>query len=143
MGDPGEARAVSLIAIHEHGIPDAFPEDVLAEADAAEEPALGDRMDLRDLPLVTIDPSDARDHDDAVLPRPMGMALSSGSPLPMSPRPCRPGSALDREARKRGNSTYFPDRVVPMLPDRLSGDLCSLHEGVDRACMAVRIVDRR
>ncbi len=49
-----------------------------------------------------------------------------------------PGSALDSEARKRGNSSYFPDRVVPMLPDRLSGDLCSLHEGVPRACIAVR-----
>ena len=95
------------------------------------------REDLRDLPLVTIDPSDARDHDDAVYAEAdtrsarTPAASSSGSPSPMWRITSRPGSALDREARKRGNSTYFPDRVVPMLPDRLSGDLCSLHEGVD------------
>ena len=139
LGDPGEARAVSLIAIHEHGIPDAFPEDVLAEAEAAVEPALGDRMDLRDLPLVTIDPSDARDHDDAVFAEADGDGFVLWVAIADVAQAVPPGSALDREARTRGNSTYFPDRVVPMLPDHLSGDLCSLHEGVDRACIVARI----
>ena len=139
LGDPGEARAVSLIAIHEHGIPDAFPEDVLAEADAAVEPALGDRMDLRELPLVTIDPSDARDHDDAVFAEADGDGFVLWVAIADVAQAVPPGSALDREARTRGNSTYFPDRVVPMLPDHLSGDLCSLHEGVDRACIVARI----
>ena len=109
---------------------------------------LAGREDLRDLPLVTIDPADARDHDDAVLPIPTTTrrtraASSSGSPSPTSRITSRPGSALDREARKRGNSTYFPDRVVPMLPDRLSGDLCSLHEGVARAVHRRADEDRR
>ncbi len=91
---------------------------------------------------MTIDPSDARDHDDAVYaeadPATGGhvvwVAIADVAAY------VRPGSALDREARERGNSTYFPDRVVPMLPDALSGDLCSLHEGEDRACIAVRMM---
>jgi ribonuclease R len=145
LGDPSGPRAVSLIAIHQHGIPDDFPDAVMAEADAQVEAALGAREDLRDLPLTTIDPPDARDRDDAVMAEP--------DPDPKNPgghilwvaiadvaHYVTPGSALDREARKRGNSTYFPDRVVPMLPDILSGDLCSLHENVDRACLAVRMV---
>jgi len=115
LGDPMAPKAFSLIAIHQHGIPDHFPDEVIAEADAKEPAGLEGRTDLRDVPLVTIDPSDARHY-------------------------VTPGSELDREARNRGNSSYFPDRVVPMLPDRLSGDLCSLHEGVSRACIAVRIV---
>ncbi len=134
LGDPSAPRAVSLIAIHEHGIPDEFPEDALAEAEAAEPASLGKREDLRGLPLVTIDPSDARDHDDAVFAAPdddpanpdghvVWVAIADVAHY------VRPGSALDREARRRGNSTYFPDRVVPMLPETLSGDLCSLHEG--------------
>ncbi|MGJ8612349.1 MAG: RNB domain-containing ribonuclease, partial [Octadecabacter sp.] len=140
LGDPTQPRAVSLIAIHQHGIPDHFPDAVIAEADAATPAALKDREDLRDLPLITIDPWDARDHDDAccVIPNNDGgfalwVAIADVAHYVTS------GSALDREARKRGNSTYFPDRVVPMLPDRLSGDLCSLHEGVDRACIAVEM----
>ena len=144
LGDPGAPKAVSLIAIHQHDIPHIFPDKAIAEADAAPQAALGDREDLRHLPLVTIDPADARDHDDAV--------AAMADPDPKNPgghmlwvaiadvaHYVRPGSALDREARKRGNSSYFPDRVVPMLPDRLSGDLCSLHEGVERPCMAVEI----
>ena len=142
LGDPTEPRAVSLIAIHQHGIPDHFPDDVVAEADSAKPAGLGKRRDLRDLPLVTIDPWDARDHDDACFveadsdPRNkdgfiIWVAIADVAHY------VTPGSELDREARKRGNSTYFPDRVVPMLPDRLSGDLCSLHEGVERACLAV------
>jgi len=145
LGDPSAPKAVSLIAIHQHGIPDDFPDDVMAQADAAKPEGLKGREDLRDLPLITIDPSDARDHDDACYahadedPKNEGghvvwIAIADVAAY------VTPGSALDREARKRGNSTYFPDRVVPMLPDRLSGDLCSLHEGVPRACIAVRMV---
>ncbi|WP_417525220.1 ribonuclease R [Marinovum sp.] len=144
LGDPTAPRAVSLIAIHQHGIPDDFPDEVIAEADAMKPAGLSGREDLRELPLITIDPADARDHDDACY------AHADDDPKNKSGHVIwvaiadvahyvRPGSALDREARKRGNSSYFPDRVVPMLPDRLSGDLCSLHEGVPRACIAVRM----
>ena len=145
LGDPTAPKAVSLIAIHQHAIPDDFPSNVLAEADAHKPAPSGTRTDLRDLPLITIDPSDARDHDDACFamadPDPtnagghiLWVAIADVAHYVTS------GSELDREARKRGNSTYFPDRVVPMLPDRLSGDLCSLHEGVPRACIAVEMV---
>jgi len=145
LGDPTGPRAISLIAIHQHGIPDAFPDKVIAEADAAQPAPLGKREDLRDLPLVTIDPVDARDRDDAVLAIPDPDKSNPGGfvvwvAIADVAWYVRPGSELDREARKRGNSSYFPDRVVPMLPDILSGDLCSLHENVDRACMAVRMV---
>lgn len=145
LGDPGAPKAVSLIAIHQHGIPDDFPDAVITEADRSKPAPMGKREDLRDMPLVTIDPADARDHDDAVYahadedPKNPGghvvwVAIADVAYY------VTPGSELDREARKRGNSTYFPDRVVPMLPDRLSGDLCSLHEGVPRASIAVRMV---
>ena len=145
LGDPGAAKAVSLIAIHQHGLRDDFPDAAILEAERAEPPALGDRTDLRDLPLVTIDPSDARDHDDAVYAHPDDDPKNEGGhvlwvAIADVAAYVTPGSALDREARERGNSTYFPDRVVPMLPDALSGDLCSLHEGVERACIAVRMV---
>ncbi|GGH28040.1 RNAse R [Cribrihabitans marinus] len=144
LGDPSAPKAVSLIAIHQHGIPDQFPDAVIAEADLAKPVGLSGREDLREVPLVTIDPADARDHDDACYAHadddpknPDGhviwVAIADVAAY------VTPGSDLDREARKRGNSTYFPDRVVPMLPDRLSGDLCSLHEGVPRACLAVRM----
>ena len=144
LGDPSAPKAVSLIAIHEHGIPDHFPDDVIAEADAQKPVGLKGRKDLRDLPLITIDPWDARDHDDACFAQPDDDPKNEGGhviwvAIADVAAYVKPGSALDREARKRGNSTYFPDRVVPMLPDRLSGDLCSLHEGVPRACIAVRI----
>jgi ribonuclease R len=145
LGDPTGPRAVSLIAIHQHGIPDRFPDAVIAEAEAATEVPLGTREDLRGLPLVTIDPSDARDRDDACFAEPdQDPANPGGHVLWVAiadvAHYVHPGSALDREARLRGNSSYFPDRVVPMLPDALSGNLCSLHEGVDRACLAVRMV---
>ncbi len=144
LGDPTAPKAVSLIAIHQHAIPDEFPDDVIAEADAMSPAGLSGRRDLRDLPLVTIDPGDARDHDDAVLAIADDDPKNSGGfvlwvAIADVAHHVRPGTALDCEARKRGNSTYFPDRVVPMLPDRLSGDLCSLHEGVERACIAARI----
>lgn len=142
LGDPSGPRAVSLIAIHQHGIPDHFPEDVVAEAEAAKPVALGKRLDLRNLPLVTIDPWDARDRDDACYVEADPDPKNAGGfiiwvAIADVAHYVRPNSQLDHEARKRGNSTYFPDRVVPMLPDRLSGDLCSLHEGVERACVAV------
>ena len=142
LGDPSGPRAVSLIAIHQHGIPDDFPDDVLDQADRAKPMGLSGRDDLRDLPLITIDPSDARDHDDAVYAQPDDDPANEGGhilwvAIADVAAYVTPGSALDREALKRGNSTYFPDRVVPMLPDRLSGDLCSLHEGVPRPCIAV------
>jgi ribonuclease R len=140
LGDPTQPRAVSLIAIHQHGIPDHFPDDVVAQADSAKPAGLKGRDDLQHLPLITIDPWDARDHDDACCALPNGdggfalwVAIADVAHY------VTPGSKLDIEARKRGNSTYFPDRVVPMLPDRLSGDLCSLHEGVPRACIAVEM----
>ena len=145
LGDPQAPKAVSLIAIHQHGIPDEFPDAVLAEAEAMEPAGLSKREDLRALPLITIDPADARDHDDAVYavrdedPKNPGgfivwVAIADVAFY------VRPASELDREARRRGNSTYFPDRVVPMLPERLSADLCSLRAGEDRAVIAVRMV---
>ncbi|WP_299562687.1 ribonuclease R [uncultured Sulfitobacter sp.] len=145
LGDPSAPRAVSLIAIHQHNIPDEFPDDVIAEADAAKPKGLKGRTDLTRMPLITIDPSDARDHDDACFAEADSDPKNDGGhilwvAIADVAAYVTPGSALDREARKRGNSTYFPDRVVPMLPDRLSGDLCSLHEGVPRACIAVRMV---
>ncbi len=144
LGDPAAPRAVSLIAIRQHGIPDVFPPEVLAEAEAETPPPLGDREDLRHLPFVTIDPADARDHDDAVLAHPDDDPANPGGHIAWVAiadvaAHVRPGTALDREARARGNSTYFPDRVVPMLPERLSADLCSLLEGADRPVIAVRM----
>ncbi len=145
VGREDQPRAASLIAIHTHGIPTGFSAAAEAEAEAAEPPTLSGREDLRDLPFVTIDPMDARDHDDAVHAHP--------DPDPKNPGGwivwvaiadvaayVRPGSALDREAREKGNSVYFPDRVEPMLPERLSNGLCSLREGENRACLAVRMV---
>lgn len=144
LGDPSAPKAVSLISIHEHGIPDAFPDDVMAQADAHKPAGLTGREDLTEMPLVTIDPWDARDHDDACYAHADEDPANAGGhiiwvAIADVAAYVVPGSALDREAKKRGNSTYFPDRVVPMLPDRLSGDLCSLHEGVPRACLAVRM----
>lgn len=144
LGDPTGPKAVSLIAIHQHGIPDQFPEAAIAEADAAKPLGVKGREDLRDLPLITIDPSDARDRDDACFAQADDDPKNPGGhviwvAIADVAAYVKTGSALDAEARNRGNSTYFPDRVVPMLPDRLSGDLCSLHEGVPRACVAVRM----
>ena len=144
LGDPSAPKAVSLIAIHQHGIPDNFPEDVINDADAQKPAGTKDREDWRDLPLVTIDPHDARDHDDACFAEPDPDTNNKGGhiitvAIADVAHYVTPNSPLDREAWKRGNSTYFPDRVVPMLPDRLSGDLCSLHEGVPRAALAVKM----
>jgi ribonuclease R len=145
VGREDDPRAASLIAIHTHGLPTGFSDAVEAEALAAEAPTLKARTDLRHLPLITIDPADARDHDDAVFAEP---DIDPGNPggwiawvaIADVAAYVRPGSALDREAREKGNSVYFPDRVEPMLPERLSAGLCSLREGEARACMAVRMV---
>jgi ribonuclease R len=144
LGSMNTPKTVSLIAIHAHGIPTEFPKEVIDAAKAAKPPELRGRTDLRAIPLVTIDPEDARDHDDAVWAGPDSDPKNPGGYIALVAiadvaHYVTPGSALDREAYKRGNSAYFPDRVVPMLPEHLSADLCSLKEGVERACLAVRM----
>ena len=145
VGREDDPRAASLIAIYTHGIPTGFSEAAEAEAEAALPPTLKGRTDLRDIPLVTIDPPDARDHDDAVYAEPDPDPRNAGGwvvwvAIADVAAYVRPGSALDREARDKGNSVYFPDRVEPMLPHALSSNLCSLRQGEARACMAVRMV---
>jgi ribonuclease R len=144
VGKASEPRTISLIAIHAHGIPDSFPQSVLDEAAKATPADLGARTDLRDVPLVTIDPPDARDHDDAVWAAPDDDPQNKGGfraivAIADVAHYVPPGSAIDREAQRRGNSVYFPDRVVPMLPEELSADLCSLKEGKDRAVIACHL----
>ena len=142
LGDPLAPKAFSLIAIHKHGIPHIFPGEVLDEGQLAAKLPLSEdhREDLRHLPIVAIDPADARDHDDAIWAEPDGeggfraiVAIADVSFY------VRPGGKLDREARRRGNSVYFPDRVVPMLPEVLSADVCSLKQGEDRAAMVCHL----
>jgi ribonuclease R len=145
VGREDEPRAFSIIAIHAHGIPIGFSEAAEAEAEAAEPPTLSGREDLRDVPLITIDPADARDHDDAVYAQPDDDPKNPGGwicwvAIADVAAYVRPGSELDRIARDKGNSVYFPDRVEPMLPERLSNGLCSLREGENRATLAVRMV---
>ncbi len=145
LGNPADQRQISLIAIHAHGLPDAFPDAVIREAETISPIDADGRTDLRGLALVTIDPVDARDHDDAVHaasdtdPKNAGGHIITVAIADVAEY-VRAGSALDQEALNRGNSVYFPDRVVPMLPERLSNDLCSLREGEDRPCLAVRLV---
>jgi ribonuclease R len=144
IGRMDEPKAFSLIAIHAQGIPVEFPEDALEEAEAAQPVSPQGRTDLRDLGLITIDGADARDFDDAVHAvadeeddNPGGFVLTVA--IADVAHYVRPEGPLDRAARERGNSVYFPDRVVPMLPERLSNDLCSLRPDCDRACMAIRM----
>lgn len=145
IGRETDPRAASILAMHTHGITEGFSADEEAQASAAKKPNLKGRTDLRDVPLITIDPEDARDHDDAVYASldtdeknkggwRVWVAIADVSAY------VQPGSALDRGAWKRGNSTYFPDRVAPMLPESLSADLCSLREHEERACLAVEMV---
>lgn len=145
IGREDDPRAASIIAIHAHGLPTGFSEAVEREAEDQALPTLKGREDLREVPFITIDPADARDHDDAVYAErdtdpknPDGwivwVAIADVAAY------VRPNSALDREARDKGNSTYFPDRVEPMLPEILSNGLCSLKQGENRACMAVRMI---
>jgi ribonuclease R len=142
LADP---RSFCRIAIHENDIPDRFPEDAIAQAERATPVTLGTRADLRSIPLVTIDGIDARDFDDAVFAEadddpanPGGFRLLVA--IADVAHYVRPGDPLDREALKRGNSVYFPDQVVPMLPEALSNGLCSLRPQEERACLAVEIV---
>lgn len=141
LGDPFEARSFSLIAIHKHSIPNVFTDELIEEAGRVAKQPLGEREDLSHLPIVAIDPADARDHDDAVWAAPDDDPSNPGGwraivAIADVSFYVRPGSLLDKEARRRGNSVYFPDRVVPMLPEILSADVCSLKEGEDRAAMA-------
>ncbi len=144
LGSLDSEKAVSMIAIHAHDIPYVFPPQVLAEAAEMKPAGMEHREDWRDLPLVTIDPADAKDHDDAVFavhdedPANPGGVIATVAIADVAAY-IRAGSPLDREALKRGNSVYFPDRVVPMLPERISNDLCSLREGEDRPALAVRM----
>jgi ribonuclease R len=140
LGDPFAPRSFSLIAIHKHEIPHVFSDALLAEAERVAKQSLGEREDLTHIPIVAIDPADARDHDDAVWAAADDDPANEGGwkaivAIADVSFYVRPGSALDKEARKRGNSVYFPDRVVPMLPETLSADICSLKEGEDRAAL--------
>ncbi|MDJ0947810.1 MAG: ribonuclease R [Alphaproteobacteria bacterium] len=144
LGDLDAPRSISLIAIHAHDIPTEFSGEALADARAAKPVALGERSDLRDLPLVTIDGADARDFDDAVWAEPDDDPANPGGwhavvAIADVAHYVRPRGALDRAAHERGNSVYFPDRVVPMLPEALSNDLCSLRPGEDRPCLAAHL----
>jgi ribonuclease R len=139
LGAMGDARAVSLIAIHTHEIPQEFPRAALDEVLRARATPLGRRTDLRDVPLVTIDGEDARDFDDAVYAEPDGTGFRLLVAIADVAHYVRPGSALDQAARSRGNSVYFPDRVVPMLPEPLSNGWCSLQPGEDRGCLFVEL----
>ncbi|WP_420851163.1 ribonuclease R [Rhizobium quercicola] len=144
IGSVSSEKAISMIAIHAHGIPYIFPDSVTREADAAGPATMSHREDWRSLPLVTIDPADAKDHDDAVHAEPDTSPENEGGVIVTVAIAdvswyVRPKSALDNEALKRGNSVYFPDRVVPMLPERISNELCSLKEAVDRPALAVRM----
>ncbi|MES2905138.1 MAG: ribonuclease R [Pseudomonadota bacterium] len=142
LGDPFAARSFSMIAIHKHGLRDEFDERAIEEAHRVAKLPLGDdREDLTDLPIVAIDPEDARDHDDAIWasPRADGEGWDAIVAIADVSYYVREGSQLDREALLRGNSVYFPDRVVPMLPHELSSDICSLKEGQVRAALACHL----
>jgi ribonuclease R len=145
LGKKDDPRLISLIAIHSHGIPTEFSKEALAEAETMEEPDLsGGRVDIRHLPLVTIDGADARDFDDAVFAEPDTDPKNPGGwhlivAIADVSFYVRSTSALGKIAFERGNSTYFADRVVPMLPERLSNDLCSLRPKVNRACLAAHL----
>ncbi len=145
LGSLATEKAISLIAIHSHDIPQAFSSPAIKEAEAARPATLQGREDWRDVPLVTIDPPDAKDHDDAVHAEPDADPNNKGGyilhvAIADVAFYVRPGSGLDRDALLRGNSVYFPDRVVPMLPERISNDLCSLKPGEPRGALAVRMV---
>ena len=145
LGAVNTERAVSLIALISHEIPHVFSAAARSEAEAARPASFAHREDWRDLPLVTIDPADAKDHDDAVHAAPdADPANPGGYVLTVAIADVayyvQPGSQLDKEALERGNSVYFPDRVVPMLPERISNDLCSLRPHEDRPALAVRMI---
>jgi ribonuclease R len=145
LGKISDPKIFSLMTIYAYEIPHYFSQEAIKLAESGKVPALGNRADLRDLDLVTIDGEDARDFDDAVWAAPdIDPRNPDGWRIVVAIADVayyvRPGDALDDEARKRGNSVYFPDRVVPMLPEALSNDLCSLKPHMDRACMAIEMV---
>jgi ribonuclease R len=145
LGSMKTEKAISLIAIHAHEIPQEFPRAAIDEAEAARVASLKGREDWRNIPLITIDPPDAKDHDDAVHAAPDSDPANKGGyivnvAIADVAYYVRPDSALDREALRRGNSVYFPDRVVPMLPERISNDLCSLKPNEPRGAIAARMV---
>ncbi|MDQ3246416.1 MAG: RNB domain-containing ribonuclease [Pseudomonadota bacterium] len=144
LGDPFAPHSFSLIAIHKHGLRHEFRQEAIDEAHEVSKQPLGEREDLTHLPIVAIDPADARDHDDAIWAAPDDDPDNIGGwkaivAIADVSYYVRPGSELDKEARARGNSVYFPDRVVPMLPDELSADICSLKQGQVRAAMACHL----
>jgi ribonuclease R len=144
LGDPFAPRSFSLIAIHKHGLRHEFAQEAIEEAHRVAKQPLGEREDLTHLPIVAIDPEDARDHDDAIWAEPANDPDNEGGwnaivAIADVSFYVRPASELDREARARGNSVYFPDRVVPMLPEELSADICSLKAGEQRAAMACHL----
>ena len=139
IGDMNDPKAISLVALHQAGLRAHFPDNVIEQTEGMIVPPIKGREDLREIPLVTIDGKDARDFDDAVFAEPdkdgwhLIVAIADVSYY------VRSGTPLDKEAYLRGNSTYFPDRVVPMLPERLSNDLCSLRPHEPRATLAVQM----
>jgi ribonuclease R len=144
LGDPFAQKSFSLIAIHKYELPHEFSDAVIEEAKRAAKLPLGPREDLTHLPIVAIDPADARDHDDAIWAAHDEDEENKGGwkaivAIADVSFYVRPESALDKAARARGNSVYFPDRVVPMLPEELSADICSLKEGKDRAALACHL----
>src|SRR5262249_50552722 len=145
LGSVKSEKAISLIAIYAHDIPLQFSPGATREAEAGEPATLRGREDWRDVPLVTIDPPDAKDHDDAVHaeadpdPNNKGGFIVHVAIADVAFY-VRPNSALDRDALTRGHSGYFPDRLVPMLPERISNNLCSLVPGEARGALAVRLV---
>lgn len=140
LGSFDDPRVISLISIFQEGIPHEFSEETLQEAENVRSLSLEGRQDLRSIPFITIDGEDARDFDDAVWAQEdpqegwhLMVAIADVSYY------VKPGSELDKEAYLRGNSVYFPDRVVPMLPETLSNELCSLRPKEDKACFAVHL----
>lgn len=145
IGNPATEGAISMIALHNLDIPYRFPNSVIAESEAVKKATLRNREDWRETLFVTIDPATAKDHDDAVFAEPDSDENNPGGfivnvAIADVAAYVKPGSALDKEAYMRGNSVYFPDRVVPMLPERISNDLCSLREGENRPALAVRMI---
>ena len=139
LGLMGEPRSVSLICIHAHGIPELFTAEAVDQAERAQGVDLGKRTDLRSTPLITIDGEDARDFDDAVFAEPDGTGWKILVAIADVAHYVTPNSALDRDAWSRGNSVYFPDRVVPMLPEALSNGWCSLKPLEERGCLFVEM----
>ena len=141
---PASAPGIDMLSIiRKYHLPAEFPKDVLDQAERTSENIdarqLEEREDLRNEFIVTIDPDDARDFDDAIQVEKTGSGWRLGVHIADVATYVRPGSALDREARQRGNSVYLPDRVIPMLPERLSNGVCSLNPGVDRLTHSVFI----